>query len=103
MSPGPRQKHFQAHSYSSCSWDRQQVSFVFNKDYTWQHLESLLPPMDWKSSLNRMNRDTRCCVGNSSCTLWPVINHSNGYTVATAAAEDYLCGSWLGLAGCLKQ
>lgn len=50
-----------------------------------------------------MNRDTGCCVGNSSCTLWPVINHSNGHTVASVAAEDYLCGSWLGLAGCLEQ
>lgn len=47
MYPGPRQEYLHTHSYSSCSWDRLQVSFVFDKDYSWQHLESLLPPMDW--------------------------------------------------------
>lgn len=42
---------------------------VFNKDYTGQRLESLLLSGLGQSSLNRMDRDTGCCVGSSSCTL----------------------------------
>lgn len=67
-----RNEYLHAHSYSSCSWERLQVSFVFNKEYTWQHPESLLPPGGrGQSSFNRMHRDIRYCVGSSSCTLWP--------------------------------
>lgn len=74
---------------------------VFNKDYTGQRLESLLLSGLGQSSLNRMDRDTGCCVGSSSSGQSSTT--SSSHCTVTVTAEDYLWGSWPGLAGFFQQ